>query len=111
MTKKELAVLFFSVVGMMVTVIILVAFCYVLSGFFIEGNFYFTAETVLRELRADHPQVSKILKTERHVFTDSKIIVLEGEKKKEYCLDTNVFFNYKFRECRGSEVIPWPLIP
>lgn len=60
------------------------------------GNFYFTEDGVLRELKVDHPQATEILKVKRNVLNNSIITVKESGERKSYGLDTNILFNYKF---------------
>lgn len=64
-----------------------------------RGNFWFSTNSVLRELKVEHPQVTEVLKTERNVFDKSVITVKENGLNHNYCLDTDILWNYKFSEC------------
>ena len=64
-----------------------------------QGNFWYSDDGVLRELKADHPKVTELLKTKRNVFAKSIITVKEGGVNHDYCLDTDVLWNYEFSEC------------
>lgn len=66
----------------------------------LKGNFYYTQDGVLKALQFEKPNVTKILKTERNIWSYSRIFVEESGARKVYCLDTNVLFNYEFpKEC------------
>lgn len=69
-----------------------------------QGNFWFDKESALQELQVSHPDVSKILMSERNVF-DKSVLLVENKdgSKKEYCLDTSIMFNYDFSECRADK--------
>ncbi len=62
------------------------------------GNFFYREASVLGELKADHPGVTKIVKTKRGVFGKSVITVEENGVRKEYRLDSDILFNYEFLE-------------
>lgn len=64
------------------------------------GNFWYSNDSVLRELRANHPKVTEVLKTKRNVFAKSVITVKEDGIDHDYCLDTNILWNYEFSECQ-----------
>lgn len=67
-----------------------------------QGNFWFVEDSVLRELRVDHQNVTKVLKVERNVFSDSVILVENRDgSRSTYCLDTDILWNFKFSECNG----------
>ncbi len=67
---------------------------------FCQGNYWYTEEGVLRELAIDHPEVAKIVKTERNVYADSVITAEQKDGQKvDYCLDTSVLWNYHFSKC------------
>jgi prepilin-type N-terminal cleavage/methylation domain-containing protein len=65
-----------------------------------RGNFWYSDDGVLREIKADHPGVIEVLKTKRNVFAKSVITVKENGVNHDYCLDTDVFWNYEFSECQ-----------
>ncbi len=64
-----------------------------------KGNFWYTEAGVLKELQIDHPNVIRVLKTEKNIFDESVITVKEGDAIKDYCLDTSIIWNYEFVEC------------
>jgi len=64
------------------------------------GNFWYSNDGVLRELKTDHPKVTEVLKTKRNVFDESVITVKENGVNHDYCLDSSIFWNYKFSECQ-----------
>ncbi len=61
------------------------------------GNFWFAEDSALRELQTAQPKVERILKSERNIFGDSELTVLEDGKQVVYLLDSDVFWNYTFR--------------
>ena len=63
-----------------------------------KGNFWYTDAGAFRQLQAEHPQVTELVKTERSVFDYSRITVREGDAQKTYLLNTNILFNYSFSE-------------
>jgi hypothetical protein len=65
-----------------------------------SGNYWYTESGVLRELRIDHPNVTEIVKTTRNVFADSVITVNEDGAVHNYCLNSNILFNYEFSVCK-----------
>lgn len=82
-----------------VLVVIVVIFVILGIGFvkaICQGNFWFTEEGALRELRADHPKVTEIMKIERNIFSYSVITVREDGEARNYDLDSNALFNYTF---------------
>lgn len=68
-------------------------------GVVCRGNFWYSEDEVLRELKADHSGITEVLKTKRNVFAKSVITVKENGVNHDYCLDTNVLWNYEFSEC------------
>lgn len=66
----------------------------------INGNFWYSRDGVLKELKANHPGVTEILKTKRNVFTKSVITVREDGVNRDYCLSTDIFWDYEFSECQ-----------
>lgn len=68
----------------------------------IKGNFWYSEDGVLRELRVDYPKVERVLKTTRNVFSDSEIVVAEEGKEKTYYLDSDILWNYQFRQKETS---------
>lgn len=64
------------------------------------GNFWYSDDSVLRELKANHPKVTEVLKAKRNIFAESVITVKEDGVDRDYCLDTNILWNYEFSECQ-----------
>jgi len=93
----KIIVAFFSI-GLLIYA---AGFIFVLKGL-IEGNFWFTKQGVLQELKIDHPQITEVIKITRNVFGQSIFMVKENEQRHYYCLDTDVLFNYIFTECKGE---------
>jgi len=60
------------------------------------GNYWYTEAGVLQELQADHPEITKIVKTKRNIVSCSVITVEEAGKRQVYHLDTNIMTNYEF---------------
>lgn len=65
-------------------------------GGVIKGNFWYTNEGVLKELKNEHAGISEIVSTKRRMFRRSLITVKENGVKQDYFLDTNIFWNYTF---------------
>ncbi len=70
--------------------------CYLVLG---KGNFWYTEEGVLKELRVTRPNVTEIVKTQRNVFSKSVITVKEDGAIRDFCLDSDIFWNYEFSDC------------
>jgi hypothetical protein len=64
-----------------------------------KGNFWYSEDSVLKQLKNDHPDITEVLRTERHVVSDSIITVRENGIARNYCLDTDVLWNYEFVNC------------
>jgi prepilin-type N-terminal cleavage/methylation domain-containing protein len=64
------------------------------------GNFWYSEDSILRELRADHQNITELLKTKRNIFAKSVIVVKENGVNHDYCLDSDVFWDYEFSECQ-----------
>lgn len=86
--------------------LLLVIVCVLIIGVWIlgikiicQGNFWFSEEGALREFKIDHPAVTEIIKTKRHVFDKSVITVKENGETRDYCLDSDVLWNYEFSKC------------
>ena len=80
-------------------IFILVVAYLVISSALVKGNYWYSPEGVLRELKLDHPKVTTLLKTQRNVYSPSKIMVEEDSKRVTYCLDTDILWNYDFVPC------------
>jgi len=87
---------------MCVLVVVLIGIGYVLLfKTVLAGNFWYTEEGVLRELRLDNPEIEKILSTERLAWSHSVITVADSEgRRRIFTLDTNVLFNYTLQEIK-----------
>jgi len=87
-------------------IVLAIIFLFVGIGWFFvlkticQGNFWFQTGGALRELRVSHPNVEKVLVTQRNVF-DQSVFLVENKDgtRKEYCLDTSILFNYDFSDC------------
>jgi len=78
----------------------------VYAGFFgtvVKGNFYYTESGVLNQLQQENPEagITGIYQadTDRNVWADSVIVVIANGNNIKYCLDSDLFFDYQFREC------------
>lgn len=93
----------FTLVELMIVIAIIAVI--VIGGYVImlkticQGNFWYSEDGILKELKIDHPQITEVLKTTRNVFDKSIILVMENGEKTEYCLDTNIMWNYEFSKC------------
>ncbi|MFC1720749.1 prepilin-type N-terminal cleavage/methylation domain-containing protein [Patescibacteria group bacterium] len=94
----------FTLVELIIVIVIIVIV--VLGGYVFlmktvcQGNFWFSGSSVLRELQLNHPNVVKVLKTERNVFDNSVITVEDKEGvRQKHCLDTDILWNYDFPAC------------
>ena len=89
-----------SLIELLILVVMLFIFVGVLGFGFIGGicmgNEWYSESDVLRELKADHPKVERIVHTERNIWSYSVITVEEGGQRKTYLLDSNIFQNYRF---------------
>jgi len=86
----------FILIELLITIALIVIV--VIWGLSIGGNQWFTEETVLRKLRAEHPNVTEIVDTQRNIWNYSEIKVKENGKLKTYLLDSNILFNYEIHE-------------
>jgi len=93
----------------LIELIIVVAIVATLVGGVFTGNFWFTKDGVLRELKVDYPNVSHVLKSHRKVFSSS-VITVENEdgSRTEFMLDADILFNYEFEE---TVTVPAPELP
>lgn len=82
----------------LVIVIVFIMMLLVIPAIFgvICGNYWYTEAGVLHDLQVDHPEITSVVKTERHVFSDSVITVETAKGRQVYYLDTNVMTNHKF---------------
>jgi len=64
------------------------------------GNFWCLKKGVLEQLQKKDKTITQI-KINRNIFSDSIIAAKSSDtKSKIYCLDSNILFKYKFKECR-----------
>tara|TARA_B100000315_G_C14483779_1_gene544199 strand:+ start:90 stop:413 length:324 start_codon:yes stop_codon:yes gene_type:complete len=72
-------------------------------GTLCKGNFWYQNQSVERELKVNNPSV-KVLRSERNIWAYSKIYITdgveEGSKQRVLCLDTDILWNYEFRQCK-----------
>lgn len=72
--------------------------CFVFTPLLICNNSWYTADGVLRELRAYNPEVVRIVAIKPHIFSYSQIETENKDGSRNfYLLDSNILFNYKFR--------------
>jgi hypothetical protein len=64
-------------------------------------NIFWFEEGVIKQIKAEnYPGTEiKLIKSERNSFSFSRFRVMEDGKVWDYCLDTNIFFNYKIFTC------------
>jgi prepilin-type N-terminal cleavage/methylation domain-containing protein len=90
----------FTSVELIVVIVILALGFAVGFGVFgvLKGNFWYSEDKVFQVLKSEHPQITELVSTQRHVFGKSIIKVRENGAVRIYYLDTNVLFNYSFSE-------------
>jgi prepilin-type N-terminal cleavage/methylation domain-containing protein len=95
----------FTLIELLIVIAIL---CIVIGGIglgviggIIMGNEWYSEEGVLRKIQLDHPQVAKIIDSQRNTWGYSIVKVEENGQRKEYCLDSNILFNYKVLDCKN----------
>jgi len=71
-------------------------------GMGIKGNYWWTQTGVVSQLQEEHPGVEKMIvsKSERNIFRESRITVIQNGQPITYCLDSDIFFDYQFKECK-----------
>lgn len=95
----------FTLIEVVTVVVMVFALFILLFGAVItgigKGNFWFSESSVLRELQVNHPEVTRVLKTERNVYSDS-VITIENKdgSRSDYCLDSDILWNYSFSACQ-----------
>lgn len=85
----------FTVIELLVALAFIVFWVFIVPGI-LCGNFWFTEEKVLRQLKYEHSGVTEIVKTKRGLYDYSVITVRENGAVKTYRLNSNIFFNYTF---------------
>lgn len=85
---------FAFVVSLIISVLIVTT----ISLTVVKGNFWYTKNSALEQLKNENPQIEKIVKSERRIWRKSVITVEENGKIKTFLLDTNVLWNYRFKE-------------
>lgn len=91
-TLGEMFVVMFAIF-----VIVVVLFVGVYSSL-LAGNFWFTEEGVLKEIRLSEAKAKTVLTSKRGVWKDSEITVeLEDGRRQVFTLDTNILFNYEVK--------------
>jgi len=90
----------FTLIELLIALAIVTKIIIILTGIMMivsMGNFWFTEEGVLRELRADHSEIKELVETHRNVFSYSVITVKNDDNSISiYRLNTDIFFNYSF---------------
>ncbi|MDP2655812.1 MAG: type II secretion system protein [bacterium] len=79
---------------------IVVVFGAGIVGTLCMGNQWFTEDGVLRKIQVNHPSASQVVDVSRKVFRHSVITVNEAGQKKQYCLDSDIMFDYEVTECK-----------
>jgi len=71
-------------------------------GVGIKGNYWWTSSGVVSQLQEEHPGVEKMIvsKSQRNIFRDSRITVIQNGEPVTYCLDTDILFDYEFTDCK-----------
>lgn len=90
----------FTLVELLVVLAIIAILSFIVIGLpvFLRGNFWFSEIGVLREIQVENPEIVKISKVNRNVFSLSEIYVKDvNDVSSVYRLDTCVFFNYDLR--------------
>ena len=79
---------------------VVIVFGFGFVGGIIMGNQWYTEDSVLKELKVEHPNVEHVISTERNLYAKSKILVQEGGERATYLLDSDVLWNYKFEKSK-----------
>lgn len=67
-------------------------------GTLMTGNFWFTEEGVLKEIRLNEPAAKTVLTSKRAVWDDSEVTVeLEDGSRKVFRFGSNMLFNYEIK--------------
>jgi prepilin-type N-terminal cleavage/methylation domain-containing protein len=71
-------------------------------GMGIKGNYWWTQTGVVSQLQEEYPDVEKMIvsKSERNIFRESRITVIQNGQPVTYCLDSDIFFDYQFTDCK-----------
>ena len=83
----------------LIAVVVFIGIIWFLVKTVIMGNFYYQEADVLRKIRLTTPTAVNILDATRNVYDDSVLLVAVGDKKLQYCIDSNILFNYDIKEC------------
>ena len=90
----------FTLIEMMIVVVIIAILASMIWVFsLVSANFWCTDSGVERQLMGEHPQVTKMIKVERNIFTYSRVTAIENGQEKMFCLNSNLLFNYEFVDC------------
>lgn len=64
------------------------------------SNTCYTTDGVEAQLKADHPEISRVLYTTRNILSASRVeIITHDNEHQTYCLKTNLLFNYRLERC------------
>jgi prepilin-type N-terminal cleavage/methylation domain-containing protein len=114
----------FTLTEMMV-VIIIIAIIFiggyvVLFKSVVTGNAWYSPVGVIHELKMDHPEVKSFVKDQRNFIglsvitvevdnstgliknNDINITIIDDVIRKDFCLDTDILWNYEFVPCPES---------
>ena len=87
----------FTLIELMIiiSIFIIIIFGFGFIGVGIMGNYWYTQDNVLKEIRVDHPEIVEIIKDKRKIWSYSEIIVENKKGERQiFLLDTNCMFNY-----------------
>jgi len=83
-------------VSVLVVVFIAWVLVYIIVGGLVQGNFWYNHVDVLSALQTEHPEITKVLASTKHIWEYSEIRVLEGDTQRTYFLDTDILQNHVF---------------
>jgi len=76
---------------------------------FCTGNVWWNDSRALAKIQIDHPDVSKVVTTERHVYAPSKITVDQDDGVLvTYCIDTDAMWNIAVVSCPTTTTVSTP---
>lgn len=64
----------------------------------VMGNFWYTKPGALEQLKNENPGIERIVRSERRIWRKSVFTVKENGQTRTFLLDTNILWNYKFKE-------------
>lgn len=98
-TNQGFTLIELTVVIAFIAIIVIVGWVFAIKTV-CQGNFWFDDESVFREIQIEHPDAARLLKSQRNIFDDSRILVENKDgTRREHCLDTSIMWNYTFSDC------------